>query len=73
MAEIKSPLAGKFKEFDESFLRGFELQKVSCRGCSGYGNCGFKTYGLMNGKVVSVCRRTLAELVKERDGIDIEF
>jgi len=60
------------QEMTEEDFDGFPVIKISCRGCSGYGNCGYKKYGLYQGKVVSICQRTKKMLACERDGIPFE-
>ncbi len=53
-------------EMTDDDLEGFDLKDIHCRSCSGYGNCGFKTYGILHGKVVSICNRRKAELKEQR-------
>lgn len=56
----------KIKELTDEDLDGFELKSISCRSCSGYGNCGYKSYGIYKGKVVSICSQRKAQLQSER-------
>ncbi len=58
---------GKIKEMTEDDLEGFDLKNIACRSCSGYGNCGYKTYGILDGKVVSICNQRLDALRRQRD------
>lgn len=55
-------------ELTEEDLDGFDLKDIKCRSCSGYGNCGFKSYRLYNGKAVSICNQQRYKLQCERDG-----
>ena len=43
---------------DEDLL-GNDIKLVKCRACSGYGNCGYKTFRLYNNGPVSVCNLRL--------------
>ena len=52
---------GKVHEMTDEELHGIELNAIRCRSCSGYGNCGYKTYRIYQGKVVSICNRRKAE------------
>ena len=62
----------KIKELKEEDLDGFKIDQVKCRSCSGYGNCGYKTYHIYHDKVVSICNRTMKKLQCERDGIPFD-
>ncbi len=44
-----------FKELTDEDLRGQGIEAVKCRACSGYGNCGYKTFRLYKGDPYSVC------------------
>lgn len=55
----------RIAQLTDADLHGVDLHKIQCRSCSGYGNCGFKTYYLYKGKVVSICNRTRNEVFKE--------
>ena len=44
-----------FKELTDEDLRGQGIEAVKCRACSGYGNCGYKTFRLYKGGPYSVC------------------
>lgn len=59
---------GRVKELTEEDLEGFTLEQLKCRSCSGYGNCGFKSYNLLKGKAVSICNQRKEKLKAERDG-----
>lgn len=56
------------RELTEEDFDGFDLKDIKCRSCSGYGNCGFKSYGLYQGKAVSICNQRKYQLQCERDG-----
>lgn len=57
---------GRFTELTDEDLCGFAVKELSCRGCSGYGNCGFKAYRLYNGKAVAICTERRKEVEAER-------
>ena len=57
---------GRFTELTDEALCGFAVKELSCRGCSGYGNCGFKSYRLYKGAPVSICVQRLEKLQSER-------
>lgn len=59
-------LYGAIAELTDEDLHGFELKKLSCRSCSGYGNCGYKSYRLYRGNVVSICMQRMDKLIKEQ-------
>lgn len=48
-----------FKELTDEELCGADITVVKCRACSGYGNCGYKTFRLYGGGPVSVCNLRL--------------
>ena len=64
---------GRIRELTEEDLDGFDLADIKCRSCSGYGNCGFKTYNLYQGKAVSICMHTKRRLQCERDGVPFDI
>ena len=66
---------GRFTELTDEDLCGFAVKELSCRGCSGYGNCGYKQYFLHpEGKgVVSICMMTRKKMQCERDGIEFDL
>ena len=72
MADKPKFQRGKVVELTEEELDGFTLDELRCRSCSGYGNCGYKMYRLMNDDVVSICTRRMKKLQCERDGIPFE-
>ena len=57
---------GRFTELTDEDLCGFAVKELSCRGCSGYGNCGFKSYRLYKGAPVSICVQRWEKLQSER-------
>ena len=66
---------GKFVEMTDEDFDGFTPDQLKCRSCSGYGNCGLKTYGIYQGKVFSMCNQRKQKLKKERgdaDAVDLE-
>lgn len=63
MADIAAALAKRgIKPLTEEDLRGEDITKVKCRACSGYGNCGYKTFRLYGNGPVSVCNLRLKKL-----------
>lgn len=63
----KAPaMKGRIQELTDEDLNGLELSDLNCRGCSGYGNCGFKSYRLYKGAPVSICVQRLEKLQSER-------
>ncbi len=61
MGVPNSRMKGKIAVLTAEDLHGVDLNSIRCRSCSGYGNCGFKTYHLFEDKVVSICNRRKAE------------
>lgn len=57
---------GRFTELTDEDLCGFTVKELSCRGCSGYGNCGYRSYRLYKGKAVSLCISRMEELMGEQ-------
>lgn len=72
MAGASAPQAkGKIRTLTDAVLDGFELKEIKCLSCSGYGNCGYKSYFLNPaGGVASVCMRRRKQLQCMRDGIE---
>lgn len=71
MAAPKTPGGMRMRKLDESVLDGFDITDIKCRSCSGYGNCGYKSYFLREeGGVVSICMRERKRLQCKRDGIE---
>ena len=64
---LKGP--GKMRVLDAEVLDGFSIGELKCRSCSGYGNCGYKSYYLNpDGKgVVSICMQHRDHLRRKRD------
>lgn len=56
------------KELSSEDLGGFPLEEISCRGCSGYGNCGYRMYRLFKGKPICICHRRKDELTEGKAG-----
>lgn len=56
----------RLKEMTDEDLGGFDVADVKCRSCSGYGNCGLKTYGIYKGKPISVCNSRVAQLKEKQ-------
>ena len=69
MADLAESLAkrGVVPLTDED-LRGNDISVVKCRACSGYGNCGYKTFRLYEGKPYSVCNLRL----KKAQGLETD-
>lgn len=51
-----------FKELTDEDLSGRGIDAAKCRACSGYGNCGYKTFRLYEGQPYSVCNLRLQKL-----------
>ena len=62
----------RIRTLTEEDFDGFTEDQLRCRGCSGYGNCGFRKYGLWNGKAFCMCVSRRKQLQCERDGIPFE-
>jgi hypothetical protein len=69
--DIAKITKGKVLEMTDDELHGVDLSAVKCRSCSGYGNCGYKSYRIYKGNVVSICNNRKAKEFEER-GIIIE-
>ena len=68
MADIAAAMAKRgFKPLTDEDLRGEDITVVKCRACSGYGNCGYKTFRLYENKPFSVCNLRLQKVQKEAD------
>lgn len=63
---------GKMRMLTAEVLDGFNLEDIKCRSCSGYGNCGYKSYHLIpnGGGVASICMLRRRQMQCDRDGID---
>ena len=48
-------------------LGGLNLEDITCRACSGYGNCGYRRYRLNEGKPVLICQQMKDQLLKEKE------
>lgn len=48
-------------------LGGLDLEDITCRACSGYGNCGYRMYRLNEGKPVLICQQMKDQLLKEKE------
>lgn len=60
MVDIAAAMAKRgFKELTNEELNGEDISVVKCRACSGYGNCGYKTFRLYQGNPYSVCNLRL--------------
>jgi len=59
-------------EFDPAELDGFTVDQLRCVACSGYGNCGYRMYRLMNGKPLLLCQGRKEKLTKEREAREQE-
>ena len=63
MADLAAAMAKRgFKELTDKDLCGEDVSVVKCRACSGYGNCGYKTFRLYKGSPYSVCNLRLQKL-----------
>ncbi len=69
MADIAAAMAKRgFVPLTDEDLCGEDISAVKCRACSGYGNCGYKTFRLYENGPVSVCNLRL----KKVRGEDLE-
>lgn len=63
MADLAAAMAKRgFKPLTEEDLRGQDIAVVKCRACSGYGNCGYKTFRLFEGTPYSICNLRLKKI-----------
>ncbi len=69
---VSSKLAGRIKQLTDEDVEGIDIDKIKCRSCSGYGNCGYKTYHLYKDKALSVCNLRKGKYAEE-NGIEINF
>ena len=69
--DIAKMTKGKVVEMTDDDLHGVELSTIKCRSCSGYGNCGYKSYHIYKGTVVSICNQKKEKEFKDR-GIVVE-
>ena len=53
-------------ELTEEDLGGLTLKELTCRACSGYGNCGYRMYRISDGKPVVICQMRKDKLLKEQ-------
>lgn len=59
------------RRLTENVLDGFSVNDMKCVSCSGYGNCGYKSFFLKpEGGVVSICMRRRKMLQCQRDGVE---
>ncbi|PLY04975.1 MAG: hypothetical protein C0622_02065 [Desulfuromonas sp.] len=58
---------GKDFELKLEDLEGFDIKDLRCRACSGYGNCGYRMYRLLDGKPLLICQLLKQRLVEERE------
>lgn len=73
MADIAAAMAKRgLKPLTDEDLRGESIDVVKCRACSGYGNCGYKTYHLYEKKALSICNMR-KEKYAEENGLTINF
>ena len=66
MADLAAAMAKRgLKPLTDEDLCGEDVSVVKCRACSGYGNCGYKTFRIYNGGPVSVCNLRLKKVQGE--------
>lgn len=53
-------------ELTQEDLGGLPLKELTCRACSGYGNCGYRMYRINDGKPVVICQMRKEMLLKEQ-------
>lgn len=69
MAEANAKFANtRLRILTDEALAGFEINDIKCRSCSGYGNCGYKSMFLADGKPVSICMDMRKKRIIKRDG-----
>ena len=63
MADVAAAMAKRgFKPLTDEDLRGEDVSVVKCRACSGYGNCGYKTFRLYDDTPFSICNLRLQKV-----------
>lgn len=63
MADLAAAMAKRgFHPLTDEDLKGEDISKVKCRACSGYGNCGYKTFRLYENTPYSICNLRLKKL-----------
>lgn len=67
-----APGGGKgIRTLTDEVMDGFEMKDIKCYSCSGYGNCGYKSYFIKpEGGVASICMRRRKQRQCQRDGIE---
>ena len=53
-------------ELDPKELGGFTVEQLRCSACSGYGNCGYRSYRILDGKPVLLCNGKKQKLMAEQ-------
>jgi hypothetical protein len=67
------PKGRGMRELTDEILDGFSVEDMKCRSCSGYGNCGYKSYFVNPaGGVLSICMQQRRQLQCKRDGIPFD-
>ncbi len=49
---------------------GLPLNELTCRACSGYGNCGYRMYRISEGKPVVICQMRRAKLLEGQQEVE---
>lgn len=63
MTDLADKLAARgVSELTDEDLRGNDISVVKCRACSGYGNCGYKTFFMYKNVPYSVCNLRLTKV-----------
>ena len=63
MADLNEKLAARgVSELTDEDLCGNDISVVKCRACSGYGNCGYKTFFMYKNAPYSVCNLRLGKV-----------
>lgn len=63
MGDVAAAMAKRgLKPLTDEDLRGEDIKVVKCRACSGYGNCGYKTFRMYDNVPVSVCNLRLQKV-----------
>ena len=63
MADLNEKLAARgVSELTDEDLCGNDISVVKCRACSGYGNCGYKTFFMYKNATYSVCNLRIGKV-----------
>lgn len=69
--DVKAAMAKRgFTELTDEDLNNKPIDEVKCRACSGYGNCGYKTFRLYKDQPHSICNLRFQKIKEEAAGTD---